>query len=1045
MRPLTLTLNFFGPYRQQTIDFTTFNDFPVFLISGKTGAGKTTIFDAMCFALFGGTSGGDRDVRQMRSDFATSADQTSVTFTFAHANRTYRIVRSPEQIIAKKRGTGNHKQPAAVTMTVFDAAEHAVAEYTKVNAVQTHLYELLQLTREQFSQIILLPQGQFRQFLMANSDDKEKVLRDIFGTSLYSRWANQIKLQLKQHEQANAVATQKLQTYQQQLTWQDLTPEAAAELAPQAAVDQQLVEQRAQQDTYQQLATTFKVAKANLKQAQTAEQAGQVLQKNHNELRHLLTTQQTLTEQAPAIDQQRQQVKTLDWVQSLNPVAQQLNSAQQQVETQTKRQTRLTAEQAQLTGQQTIAQNTVKQLADQQVMAKQRQATITTLTTQKAVYEKVAQTSATLKHAETTLATDQAAQKILAEKLTKAKTQQADLTTTGDRLPALLQQQATLTTQRRDLEDLVKQMQAVTDQQRLVTQQQTKLTAQTQAVADQQQVAEATLATYRQVDSDWASAQIAILSQRLQPGTPCPVCGSVEHPQPASTDTLTIAEADVKAAQVTSNTAAAKLAELQGQLQGLTTQRDDAQQALSTAMAALKTAVTAKLPVAYTTLAQLQADMADRQTRLVTEQTHNQQEQETAQKAQATLKTLNETITTLTAKQQQQAQQVTQAQQTVVQLQTQLADQQQQLAVEYPTLADLEAYLDQLTTEQTQYEAAVAAAQQQLNTVSAKLEAVKAQLATTATDLATAQTDVTNQKQTLNTAMTDQWATADWERLTTLLAAVKQLPELRTAIQTYDQQQSQLTGRLATVKKAINQQAEPDLVSLAAAVTTATTAEQQAETAYYQLQQMIQANQKLVTQMQTILAQVHDQQAALAQLAQLSAVANGNGQQKLSLERFVLQTYLQKVLATGNTRLRQLTGGRYQFQLDDAVGTYRNGTGLEINVYDDNAGKVRSVHTLSGGESFIAALSLALALAEVIQNQAGGIQIDALFIDEGFGSLDEDALAMAMEALQTVEGQSRMIGIISHVSELEEQLPAQLQVIPNGNGESHINYQLEFS
>jgi len=196
--------------------------------------------------------------------------------------------------------------------------------------------------------------------------------------------------------------------------------------------------------------------------------------------------------------------------------------------------------------------------------------------------------------------------------------------------------------------------------------------------------------------------------------------------------------------------------------------------------------------------------------------------------------------------------------------------------------------------------------------------------------------------------------------------------------------------------------------------------------------------------MQQILTQVHDQQAALAQLAQLSAVANGSGQQKLSLERFVLQTYLQKVLATGNTRLRQLTGGRYQFQLDEAVGTYRNGTGLEINIYDDNAGKVRSVHTLSGGESFIAALSLALALAEVIQNQAGGIKIDALFIDEGFGSLDEDALAMAMEALQTVEGQSRMIGIISHVSELEEQLPAQLQVIPNGDGESHVQYQLEF-
>lgn len=128
--------------------------------------------------------------------------------------------------------------------------------------------------------------------------------------------------------------------------------------------------------------------------------------------------------------------------------------------------------------------------------------------------------------------------------------------------------------------------------------------------------------------------------------------------------------------------------------------------------------------------------------------------------------------------------------------------------------------------------------------------------------------------------------------------------------------------------------------------------------------------------------------------------------------------------------------------MNHEAGSYRNQTGLEINIYDDNSGTVRSAHTLSGGESFIAALALALSLAEVIQEQAGGVLIDALFIDEGFGSLDEEALEMAMEALETIENEGRMIGIISHIGELKARIPQQLQIKSNGNGQSTVHYQL---
>ncbi|VDG32095.1 SMC family ATPase [Lactobacillus sp.] [Lactiplantibacillus mudanjiangensis] len=1044
MRPLTLTLDYFGPYRHQTIDFTKFNDFPVFLISGKTGAGKTTIFDAMCFALFGGTSGGDREVKQMRSDFATDDENTQVSFTFEHQQRTYEIVREPEQIIAKKRGTGTHKQIAKVSLTVFDEAGQEIEQFVKVNAVQNYIRDLLQLTREQFAQIVLLPQGQFRQFLMANSDDKEKVLRDIFGTRLYSRWSLQLRQQLKQAQATNAAATQTLQTYQHQLTWADLSADDAAALAPQAAVDQKMIEQAAQTQQQSELAIALKTAKTALEKAQADEQAGKALEQQQIELTRLQEEQHQLMAQAPTIDQQRDQIATLEWAQQLAPTLKQLTSAQTQVTQQTATQQQLATKMAQVTAALQDAQVTIKQYQAQADGASERQTLITTLTTAQAVYEQVAQTQAALQRAEIVAQQAQALPAKLAAQIDQLTTQQTTLTQTSATLPTLLKQAAQLTSRARDLEAVTTQVAAVVQQQQVVAKQKAAVQAQATMVTTQTIQAQQALAHYQQLDSDWAQAQIAILSQRLKPGTPCPVCGATSHPQPASTSAVTITEDDLKTAQTDSTAAAAQQAAAESQLTSLTTQYEAGQAQLQELMATLKTVATDKLALTCTTLSQVRADLAQIQTQVATDQATNQTAQTVAQQAHDQLPALAQQLTDLTKQQQQATDQVTTAQQKVVQLKQQLADQQARLSPEFATLAELQTHLQHLKQAQQQYEQGHADAQATQQQLSEQQAALKAQQTSTAQYLTTAQTTVTETMATLTTAMQAQWEAVDLDRLTTLVNQNDQLAQLRQQVQTYEQRTAQLAGQLAAIQKNIGDQPAPDLAQLAAATQAASATATQVEQQYYDLTQQLQHNQQLVQQMQATLAQVKTQQADLAQLAELSAVANGTGQQKLSLERFVLQTYLQKVLIVANPRLQQLTGGRYQFQLEAAVGTHRNGTGLEINVYDDNAGKVRSVHTLSGGESFIAALSLALALAEVIQAQAGGIKIDALFIDEGFGSLDEEALAMAMEALQTVEGQSRMIGIISHVSELEEQLPAQLQVIPNGNGESHIEYQLSF-
>jgi exonuclease SbcC len=266
---------------------------------------------------------------------------------------------------------------------------------------------------------------------------------------------------------------------------------------------------------------------------------------------------------------------------------------------------------------------------------------------------------------------------------------------------------------------------------------------------------------------------------------------------------------------------------------------------------------------------------------------------------------------------------------------------------------------------------------------------------------------------------------------------------LEQKISDFEQRVLVLRDRQKQLEETLQGQVEPDMEQLKKLLT-----ESDAEVALYQQQYYAKENQlmqqrDLVTKIKSLQEQSKDKLTDLSQIIQLYQTMNGDNPQKISLERYVLQWYLAEVLKNANQQLKQLTKGRYQFELKQETGRSKGNTGLEINVYDDNAGATRSSHTLSGGESFIAALSLALGLAEVIQNQAGGVAIEALFIDEGFGSLDEEALEMAMEALEGIESAGRMIGIISHVRELKERIPQQIVVETSGTGRSSIRYQLE--
>ena len=268
------------------------------------------------------------------------------------------------------------------------------------------------------------------------------------------------------------------------------------------------------------------------------------------------------------------------------------------------------------------------------------------------------------------------------------------------------------------------------------------------------------------------------------------------------------------------------------------------------------------------------------------------------------------------------------------------------------------------------------------------------------------------------------------------------LPQLRQQLSDYQRAVKVVESRLAELKPQVAKQPAGEADQVRAELKDQQAQVEETAQAVGRLEARLHQHQQTISQVDQIMAQQTTMMTKLRSLNQLVQTLRGMGDKKLGLERFVLQQYFNEVLTVANQRFSQLTNNRYKFVLDQELTARATQNGLEVDVYDDYAGKARSVHTLSGGESFMASLALALALGEVVQQRQGGVQIDALFVDEGFGSLDQEALDEALTALQSIEGQ-RMVGIISHVTELEERIPDQLKVTAT-DGRSQVGYQHEF-
>lgn len=1077
MQPRKLTMTNFGPFINEEVDFAAFEGSGLFLISGRTGAGKTTIFDGMTYALFGQTSGKLRSPKEMRSAFATPAEETEVSFTFEHGGFLYEVRRRPEQEVAKKRGSGMTKRAAKTTLTIFDTAGSEQRQITK--DVDNYIQELLHLTADQFFKIIMLPQGEFRNFLVASSLDKEQVLRRLFDTQLFGQLNDWFKEQVAAGSETLQLLDMKAQTLSEHFQWEAVVPPESVSW-PEAAANWQAdiaVLKEKEQATETLLLEAQKAEKA----AEAAFYAGKEQLGQFDELAKLETSATELKAQAAAIAAAKERLQQLQWAkgnrhlpehhreQQLQEkqLADQLASAQQLAEE---------LQQALKTWQkgQTAQSRRKEELAEKQRRLAQKEQQLPLARRR----EEKRQAAAALQDA-LVQAT---------EKIQCLSQREAEQTARLQQLDEQLQQKAALQEYKLHLaqlenlaEKLTDRMQRTTAVGQAMTDGRHQLEKTRQAAGEQQQKVQAAHEELLTLKSRQAALMIAKLSLDLRPGEPCPVCGALEHPA-AHKEQLSFSAAEIsenelrlqdletawQQAEKELTALETKADQLTEQLTALSRELTEAQQAQAQQEHGFNEALVGIYELAGSTIAidQVQAGLASGSAdenktvakslaasadKTATPQQLLRDLQEALQQKEKRLAEIAEEAEVLQQELVLAATEIKAETTTQQQLEGQFQLLQGELAslelqVGTTRLSELEQAVTDLAETITSLEAMNAAFEEQGHKLREEKLTADFRLQQLAEQLA-AQQQKTAQAEK---ALAELLAAAPFAELTAadlteLLAQLAELVPLQEKITAFTQQESFVTRRLQELREKLKEAAAPELVPLRAAFDEAhehTTAAQELLTNYNQKRKR---NEATLQELKKLVAANEAQVARQSQLTQLADTINGRNIYKTSLERYILQSYLQEILLVANTRLARLTRGRYQFQLADKDTGGRGMKGLDIDIYDDNAGDTRRVQTLSGGESFIAALALALSLADVIQNRAGGIAIEALFIDEGFGSLDEESLEMAMEALSMIETEGRLIGIISHVQELKTSIPRQILVKADGAGQSRIEMQLEAS
>ena len=1053
MRPVQLELTNFGPYRKEVINFTQFDHAPLFLIGGDTGAGKSTLFDAMTVALFATTSG-DRNVEEMQSTFAGPEDDlTKVTFYFQQGNHLYRIERILQQERAK-RGGGTTMQKATASLVIVDKIGGQEIEKLgdKIKEVSDQIEQILCLNAEQFKQIILLPQNDFSRFLKEDSKTKTQILKKIFGTGIFDRFQKSLEERLRQSNKDMDKRQAQLDGHFTSQVWSE---EELAVLAQTPASEkltrlEELLAQR--QENLEEQKSILKDAHEELAKLQKSLQTAQDVAKIFQELeqakeRYRLEIEEGAQEQAEA----KAHLEELQFAQGLQETISSLKQYQKQL-LQLERdleiaQVALSAQEQAFEGvkvqKEALAAQSEDFLQKEEELGAWKEAIIYAQSLAQE-QEKIKRSSANYKQLEENYQQASKEIELLSQSLSDLEANRLSLESLHD-AEKLLQSvgysvDKQLAQDLKEIEDLNQELAKTEKRHQTLSLD----SDQAQEILNElDEKLRTTLASRRQL-------MIAQLQAELEDGQPCMVCGSLNHPKVDGTQADEAALKDlmdqVEELQAQKEKQVATLSNRQATLSEVETKRQD----LLDQVAKVKLT----LQKHYQELeeqvkGQFDFDFSEDyeavrgHALLSAVEKHYQELQKRYEKEEVDRVHYQDELGRAQEKATDLAKSYQEAKAALDQAEERLKDLQEA----HPELESVEVYQERIFLAKQEldlYNKQVKENGEVYNQLHADIQGIKGQLESLTKSKEKTSQETKRLSAELNQSLKAEGAlTNDLEQIQLWLLEVNKqaIPKLQAQLTSYQTLKQELQTQISKNQELLQNQEKPDLAALTQEVRI------RQESYDKQLSQVSVLEKGLKDATATYQAaktlQDSNQEAFKAhqELSDLVKVVKGENTAltgRLNLEVYVIRQYFQQILDYANANyIGLLTDNRYSFVLSEEGRRARDHFGLDINVYDQLTGSERSVKSLSGGETFIAALAIALSLSEVVQNTSKGAVVEALFIDEGFGSLDKEALTKAISVLEQI-GENRMVGVISHVDDMKEGIAQQLAIIKSHDGSSRI-------
>lgn len=1010
MRPIKLTMSAFGPYAETTVlQMDELGKSGLYLITGDTGAGKTTIFDAMMFALYGKASGEQREPAMLRSQYAAPDTPTMVELVFEYAGKCYTVRRNPEYQRLAKRGGGMTTEKADATLWYPDGRV-----ITKQREVDEAVRDIIGIDRGQFVQIAMIAQGDFLKLLLAPTEERKKIFRQIFRTELFGELQEQLKresgkirrqlddLRLGMEHHIRAVRCAKEDT-RAQAEWEravsgELPFADVMELIETLLLRDENDEQRLEREIAQDEENLTKIMTA-LGKAEAYEKARKALQEAEEKLARELSRRESLLPLWNETKARSKERKTLvGWLST------------GEIQADIKAEQNAGAEQSAMAEQSAVAEQDgggKAQIAGRTSTVNEERKTleewIARMEASMSEYREADERRRSIAALSERLVLSESGRAQKKERLAELKSQtdglkqeRKELEHAGEERERLLSEEG----KRKERLAALEELNLAFDEYRTLEADYEKAQA---AYLQARAEAEEKKAAYDRDNRSYLDAQAGILAQTLKDGERCPVCGALEHPHPAHSaagapsreeldsrkEQAERAEGKAAEASKRAGEAAGKAAEKRKSLikkteELLASEKEAAEdwngdsnglaeeeQLTSSREPAMKEEVSAEEQLTLSRELVLK-EKADAEERLAACRMRIAKEEKRI------------------VRRDELARAVSEAEETIGRLQTELAELEIEIASDTAHKKEAESGLEQLSGRLL-FESGEAAQE--------SLERLRRQ----------------QEARNLEAERAQREEAACEKEIGSLEGQIRQLNgQLADAPADHTEEKAELKERLLLRKKELTREKE---------------------TVHARRSANERSRELLSEQAEAIRAA----EERFIWVKALSDTANGSlsGKDKIMLETYIQMNYFDRIIKRANLRFMMMSGGQYELERRKEAENRISQSGLELNVVDHYNGTRRSVKTLSGGESFQASLSLALGLSDEIQASAGGIRLDTMFVDEGFGSLDEEALEKAMKALSGLTEGNRLVGMISHVAALKERIDKQIVVTKDTSGGSH--------